>query len=77
MEALSPVPERAATAVIPGVGLGRYAVGGGGRALETERRSAVPDPFARALAGDAGVEMLYTMRGVAGHVRASPDPIRT
>ena len=49
------------------------------RALETE--SADPlyqDPFARALAGDAGVEMLYTMRAVGGLAGfTGPDPYLT
>jgi len=49
------------------------------RALETESPDPLyRDPFARALAGDAGVEMLYTMRGVAGMAGfTGPDPYLT
>ncbi len=49
------------------------------RALETESPDPLyRDPFARALAGDAGVEMLYTMRAVGGLAGfTGPDPYLT
>ena len=49
------------------------------RALETESPDPLyRDPFARALAGDAGVEMLYTMRAVGGMAGfTGPDPYLT
>jgi methyltransferase (TIGR00027 family) len=69
---------KAQTSAMSGVGLTSRWVAAS-RALETE--SADPlyrDPFARALAGDAGIEMLYTMRvvgGLAGFM--GPDPYLT
>jgi methyltransferase (TIGR00027 family) len=49
------------------------------RALETESTEPLyQDPYARALAGDAGVEMLYTMRSIAGMAGfTGPDPYLT
>lgn len=49
------------------------------RALETERDEPLyRDPFARALAGEAGFDVLYTMRAIMGMASfTGPDPFLT